>query len=167
MVNKPRPLLATMATSCPACTIATRTYVQEVGVAICAVHVWVDLNKRLREPTLCDQSCYKHASRIWRFCWTRRGWDHSVKCWILWKSTGSRAWHKWSRDTQGLSDRRPMQATKQADMYTLALHYNPPPPSTHSNTDHNLQVTFVSQLAISNHPALLRFDFSLQEILFL
>ena len=35
-------------------------------------------------------------------------------------------------DTQGLSDRRPMQATKQAD--TLALLYNPPPPSTHSNT---------------------------------
>ena len=48
-------------------------------------------------------------------------------------------------------------ATKQAD--TLALHYNPPPPSTHSNTDHNLQVTIVSQLAIFNHPALLRFDF--------
>ena len=50
--NKPRPLLATMATSCPAYTITYKKWALRLRCA-CVGGTYC----RLREPTLCDQSC--------------------------------------------------------------------------------------------------------------
>ena len=49
------------------------------------------------------------ASGFSSFCWTGGGW-YQWRCWMLLKSTGI---HGRLRDTQRLSDWRPMQATKQ------------------------------------------------------
>ena len=79
---------------------------------------------RPREPTLRDQSCMLLESDL------LLNWESlrsQCQCSILWTSTSSPAWHAWSRDTQGLFDWRPMQATKQWQARHTGIRLQPTP----------------------------------------
>ena len=136
--NKRRPLLATMATSCHTSTMA----VPEVhGHCDCAVHGSeqpIASFSRPREPPLCDQSCMLLEFDLLLNWESLRSHGANAES-FAWTST-STAWHAWSQDTQGLSDQRPMQATKQWQARHTGNRVQPTPLGlgTHSSTDHNL-----------------------------
>ena len=104
---------ATMATSCPAPTMAAE-FVQESAWALhlrCASvggsEQAVSSTSRLHEPTLSVQSCLLLDSEAAAELGEAEISDDAES---FGTSTGS---HGWSRDRQGLSDQHPMQASKQ------------------------------------------------------